>query len=160
MKTRAILIAALALTASGASAGHFVEAGGSAKASVSITEDGCTASVLFDDARVHGPGDPREQQSLLLPLRVVGASDVSVEARGFAAGRAEATAILSTRQGEETLFDSDFADEPNWSSTAQLDEFRGRIWLELTLDAETAETDTELGVDSIDLSIADCVKDD
>ncbi|MBY0422800.1 MAG: hypothetical protein K2Q06_10895 [Parvularculaceae bacterium] len=162
MTIKALFIATAAFAAaSSADAGRFVEAGGAPGTSVSITDDGCTASVLFDDARVRGPGDLRERQRLQLPLRIIGASDVAVEARGFASGSAEAAAILATRAGEETLFDSDFGDDPNWSREVEFEGLRGRLWLVLALDAgDDAAEQTELGVDSIDLSIADCGADE
>lgn len=149
--------AASVLIAGPAAAGRFVEAPGGQGASVTITDDGCTASVLFDDARVRGPEDLRERLRVKLPLRIVGASDVSVETRGFAAGSGEAAAILSTRSGDETLFESDSSDDPNWSQQTSIDSVRGRMWLDLSLDADSdADDQTELSVDSIDLSIENC----
>ena len=159
MHIKALLVGVSLLSAGSAEAGRFVEAGGSAGTSVSITEDGCTASVLFDDARVRGPEDARERMRLRLPLRVVGSSDVSIEARGFSAGAADGAAVLASRFGEDTLFESDGSDDPNWSRELALDSFSGRLWLVLSLfDAEAGQS--ELAVDTIDLSIADCGADD
>ena len=150
----ATLTAACVLAAAPALAGRFVTTDGSAGVAATVTDDGCTASVLFDDARVRTSGDVRSFLSLVLPLRIIGDSDVAVEARGFAAGGGEPAALLSTLTDDIYLFEPGDAEDDNWSRNETIGSTRGRLRLVMAIDE--AEGDNELGVDSIDLSIENC----
>lgn len=149
-------VALVFVLAPAAHAGRFVETSGSAGATVTITDDGCTASVLFDDARVRWPDEARTSLSLVLPLRIVGSSDVAVEARGFAAGGGAPAALLSTLTDDAYLFEPGDASDDNWSRALTLSDTRGRLRLVMAMDEDDSGAQSELAVDSIDLSIEDC----
>lgn len=146
----------VALSAPPAEAGRFVELSKVEGVSVSITDDACTASILLDDARVRWPDDARTTLSIALPLRIVGVSDVSVEARGFVAGGGEPTALLSTLTDDAYLFEPGDAEDDNWSRTLAFGETRGRLRLVMAINEDASAGQSELAVDSIDLAIENC----
>ncbi len=156
---------------------HFEKSDAAAGVSVAVTSDGCTASVLFDDAAVSGP-QPRNWEREI-PLKVAGGDSgiaVSGSASGYYSGAGKVTASLGV-SGMTTvrIFDFNGAMEGNWTSDFQAP---GRyipgagfsVLIELRGDAETydldgntvwtklAPADAKLTVDSVDLVIPDCGK--
>ncbi len=119
-------------------------------ATVSVTDDGCTASVLFDEASV---SEARDWYATPIPLMIDGRSTVNVDARGFYTGYADASATVSIEGRERTLYFEE-GDDGNWSRTFALRRASGAFDLSMYLAG--AYDQSMLVLDSVDLTLDDC----
>lgn len=162
-------------------ANYFVETSAVEGVSVALTLDGCTASVLFDDATVSGGGGPRVARGFEIPLKVVGVAGnkygvfISGASSGYYSGVVRATAKLSIGAVPTYLFlssDPARAQEGNWKTEFQHPGTKSgasmSLFLELTGDGDGIDLDgnriwttvppqeANLTVDTIDLVMANC----
>ncbi len=127
---------------------------------VALTDDRCTASVLFDDATLRG-SDDRLALPLTLPLRIVGGpSDMTVEARGYLSSPEHASAYLTVGGQTEELVEEASADDSSFATASTFSGVAdsGALKLDLAM-AEPAPQDKDaalFAMDSLDLTLADC----
>lgn len=147
----AVVSAVIAVVASAPATAAYFEQGYSigSGVTVTVTDDGCTASVLFDEASV---SDLQKYYDASIPLYLVGQSAVRVDVRGFYEGFEGAAAKLSSNGRPVTFFEGD--ETGNWSRSFYLNRMHDAPRLSLTTDAWYGST--MLTVDSIDLTVEDC----
>ncbi|MEQ1929565.1 MAG: hypothetical protein ABL957_03405 [Parvularculaceae bacterium] len=129
--------------------------------SVAITDDKCTASVLFDDASLSGVGGGGYALPLAIPLRIVGGPvDVTVDARGFVSSRAQTQAFLAISDQTQQLVDMANGDNVSFMTTGRFNSVRdsGELLLELTMaEPQPDEAQSTLfTMDSLDLTLEQC----
>ena len=129
--------------------------------SVSMTDDRCIASVIFDSAALGGDASGPKDRAFTLPLRVVGGpADMTVEARGFVSSTAHSEVALSVNGQRRSLVDVPNADDYDFAATDKIEDVgdAGVFRVELKMDDQDPDQAAAsiLALDSLDFTLANC----